>query len=155
MLSSKLVQSIEDHSETISASIVHALRHDPRLPHVSMLPEDELRDRTQDILRRLGHWLLVSKLEEVAAHFERIGKKRHLEAVPLCEVALVYQIVKRRLIQFMRDQGFHETPMELYGEEELEHAVSMFFDAILYHMIKGYEESAHGHLHGRAASAKS
>lgn len=142
MLSHKLVQSIEEHWETISEGIVQAVRQDPRLAHVSRLSDAELRQRSEDILKRLGHWLVVSKEDEVAAHFERIGRERYEGSIPLCEVALTYQIVKRRAIQFVRDQGFHQNLIQVYGEEELEHAVNLFFDAVLYHMIKGYEESA-------------
>jgi len=155
MLSSRLVQSIEDHWETISAGIVRAVRHDPRLPHVGALSDGELRERSRDILSRLGHWLMVSKEEEVATHFERIGKQRYEAGIPLCEVALAYQIVKRRAIQFGRDQGFHQNLLQIYGEEELEHTMNLFFDATLYYMIKGYEDSATSPPQARERQVKS
>ena len=142
MLSSKLVRSIEDHWETISAGVVQAIHSDPKLPHVANLPDAELRERSRDLLSRLGHWLVVSKEEEVAEHFGRIGRQRYEAGIPLCEVAHTYQIVKHHAVQFVRNQGFHQNLIEMYSEEELEHTVNLFFDAILYYMIKGYEDSA-------------
>jgi hypothetical protein len=159
MLSSKLVRSIEDHWETISARVVHAIRRDPKLPHVASLSDDDLRERSRDLLSRLGHWLVASKEEEVAEHFGQIGRRRYEAGVPLCEVAHTYQIVKHHAIQFVRDQGFHQNVIEMYSEEELEHTVNLFFDAILYYMIKGYEDSATDHpaareRHGQSSSPR-
>jgi hypothetical protein len=141
MISDRLVRLIEDHSETIATRILQQIRDDPRLPHIGNLPEYELRARARDILKHLGHWLMVSREGEVTRHFEQIGAYRYAEGVPVAEVALAYMIVKAQMIQFVRDQGLGNTTIELYAEEELEHVVDRFFDNMLYNMIKGYEDT--------------
>jgi hypothetical protein len=141
MISARLVQLVEDHSDAIAARILRNIRADPRLPEVGSLPENELRARARDILKHLGHWLMVSKEREVAKHFEQIGAHRHEEGIPMAEIALAYMIVKEEMIQFVRDQGLGDTTVALYAEEELEHVVGRFFDTMLYNMIKGYEEA--------------
>ncbi len=141
MISTRLVQLIEDHSEDIAARILRQIHDDTRLQRVESLPEHELRARIRDIVKHLGHWLMVSKEREVASHFEQLGVQRYEEGIPLSEVALAYIIVKAQMIQFVRDQGMGGTTVELYAEEELEHVVDRFFDTILYNMIKGYEDA--------------
>jgi hypothetical protein len=144
MISANLVQLVEDHSDGVATRIIRQLREDPRLPHMGSLPEGELRSRAREILKHLGHWLLVSKERESAKHFEEIGAERFREGIPLAELALAYIIVKAQIIQFVRDQGIGQTAVELYAEEELEHVVSRFFDMTVYNLIKGYENALNG-----------
>ncbi|MBK5293682.1 MAG: RsbRD N-terminal domain-containing protein [Acidobacteriia bacterium] len=139
MLSVRLVQMIEDHSETLTRAVVRELRSSHRLPRLGQLPESELRDRCQEIFKRLGHWLAESDEAEIAAHFAAIAKTRAAQHIPLHEVVLGLQIVKNRILQYARDQGFELTTVELYAEEELGHKVGSFFDAVIYHMVRAYE----------------
>ena len=122
MLSSKLIQLIEDHWDTIASRLLIDIRRDPRLSHACSLPQSELSDRAQEILRHLGHWLTTSCQEELARHFERIGGLRFEEAVPLAEVVLCYILIKDRIVDFVRSQGIGQTALEVYAEEELEHS---------------------------------
>ncbi len=89
--------------------------------------------------QHLGHWLSVSKQEELARRFERIGVLRFEESIPLAEVVLCYVIVKDRILEFVRGQGIGQTTVEVYAEEELEHSVGRFFDSMIYHIVCGYE----------------
>ena len=141
MISAKLVQLIEDHSDTITDRVVREIRHHPRMHHIGRLPETELRDVCQDVLKRLGHWLLASREDEVARHFEAQGRVRAKEKVPLHEVVNGSHILKERMLDYVRDQGIAQTSVELYAEEELEHQIGVFFDAVVYHVVKGYEEA--------------
>jgi hypothetical protein len=141
MLSSKLIRLIEDHWDPIANRILAEICHDPRLKHMASLPAGDLRERARDILQRLGHWLSVSKTDELARQYERLGGLRFEESIPLAEVALSYLIVKDRMLEFVRDQGIGESPVAIYAEEELEHCVGRFFDTAVYHIILGYEEA--------------
>lgn len=155
MLSSKLIQLIEDHWEQITTRVLREIRKDARLVHVGKLPESELRQRAQEILKNLGHWLAVSKEEELAKHYEHLGRLRFEESIPLHEAVLARFIIKDQMIDFVREQGFRQTPMELYAEEELEHRVGRFFDTMIYHVVRGYEEAMRESLpRSRAAAAK-
>lgn len=139
MLSAKLIRMVEEHWEAVTARIVHDIQHDPRLSHFGMIPESELRERTGDILRRLGDWLTYSNQEELGTRFENLGRRRHDDGIPLSELVLRYMIVKDRMLEFVREQGFSQSAVDVYAAEELEHAVGKFFDTGTYHLVRGYE----------------
>jgi hypothetical protein len=141
MLSSKLIQLIEDHWDPITTCILEEIRHNPRLRHVGGLPESDLRERARDILERLGHWLSSSREDEMARRFEAVGALRFSESIPLAEVVLAYLIVKERMLDFVRGQGMAQSTVALYAEEELEHCVGQFFDSMTYYVIRGYERA--------------
>lgn len=142
MISSKLVQLIEEHAESIAERVIREHHRDPRLSYLARLPESEIRSRAEEILKRLGHWLAVSDEREITRHFESIGRARCLERVPLEEVVLGHQMVKQRLLDYVRDQGIGMSTIELYAEEELEHQVGTFFDSVVYHVVKGYHHAS-------------
>lgn len=141
MISARLVQLVEDHSDKLTDRIVRDLRSDPRLEKLSRLPDAELRARCQEILRRLGHWLTASQEAEIAAHFEAIGRERRRQGIPLQEVVAGLQVFKNRILSHVRDQGLDLTSVELYAEEELEHQVGVFFDSVIYHVVRGWENA--------------
>ncbi len=150
MLSSKLVRLIEEHAEPLTVQILRDIRNDTRLTHAAGLPEGELRDRAREVLQHLGHWLTTSGEEELARRFERLGHLRHEEGIPLDEVVLCCHHMKNRMLEFVRGQGIGQNVVELYAEEELEHLVGRFFDAKVYHVIRGYQSGAGAHA--KAAS---
>jgi hypothetical protein len=153
MLSSRMVRLIEVHWDPLSTRVVQEIRSDPRLRCIGSLPESDLRERARDILQHLDHWLMASHEHELARHFEHIGTERHAEGIPLDEVVLAYLKIKSHAIEFVRGQGMGQSTVELYAEEELEHAVGCFFDSAVYHIIRGYQQaqSARSHAaHGRS-----
>jgi hypothetical protein len=139
MISAKLIQMIESHAEPITDRVLRDFRADPRLSHLSRLPESDLRDRCQEILKRLGHWLAESDQREIGAHFETIGRFRARENVPLEEVVAGLQVLKARMLDHIRDQGLALTSFEVFAEEELELQIGAFFDSAVYHAVKGYQ----------------
>jgi hypothetical protein len=139
VLSSKLVRLIESHWDLLTIAIVKDIAADTRLRYIAAVPESELRERARDILERLGHWLTTAHEPELARHFEHLGALRHEESIPLDEVVLAYLKIKNRMIEFARSQGIGPTAVDLYAEEELQHAVSRFFDSAIYHLVRGYE----------------
>ncbi len=145
MLSSRLVLLIEDHWEQIARRIIREIHDSPRLVHLKRLPELELHQRAQDIVRNLGHWLVASKEDELASYYEHLGRFRNQESIPLEVVVLAYLTVKAEMLEFVREMGMEKTPVELYAEEELEHAVGRFFDHVIYHLVRGYEEAQRSH----------
>ncbi len=153
MLSAKLIQLIEDHWQGITTTIIHQIRSDPRLHHISGLPETELRDVGRGILRNLGHWLTASRTEHhtMEEYYEGIGRVRFAEHVPLNESVRALQIVKGRVIEFMRDHEFSQSSVEVLAAEELEHQLNEFFDDLVYHQVIGYEDAIRKSM---AASAR-
>jgi len=141
MISARLVQMIEDHAEQITDRVVRQLRKDPRLSYIAHLPDAELRGRCHEIVKNLGHWLAASGEDEIARHYEELGRIRYREKVPLHEVVHALHLLKERILDYIRDQGLVQTSVELYAEEELEHQVGRFFDLAVYHVVLGYERN--------------
>jgi hypothetical protein len=139
MLSGKLIHLIEAHQEQITTSIIHGIRTHPDLVHFRKLPDAELRERGRLILENLGHWLAAGNEEEIARRYETLGKARFEESIPLHESVRALCITKDKMIDFVRGQGLSRNSVDLYAEEELEVRVGRFFDALVIHMVRGYE----------------
>lgn len=142
-----LIQMIEDHGEEIAQRVVRRLRQDRQLRHIAQLPESELRSRALDVVKNFGHWLAPREEQEIARRFEQLGRRRYEEGIPLCEVVRALQVLKGSIIDYVREQGVGNTYLELYAEEELEHAAGKFFDSAIYHVICGFEGAAHHAAH--------
>jgi hypothetical protein len=139
MLSSRLVQLIQTQWEQLTARIISQIRTDPELTHLKTLPEAELQEWGERVLRKLDHWLVESDEAEITRDYEDIGAHRYREGVPLHEAVRGAHILRARIVNFMRDQGTPTNTVELYAEEELEYRVGQFFDCLVYHLVKGYE----------------
>jgi hypothetical protein len=141
MVSAKLVHQIEDHWEAVSGRFLRLLRGNQSLPHVCRLPESEVKETCRRILHRLGHWLVSSSEEEIALHYERVGADRHAQQMPLSEAIRAMQIMKDATLDYVQDEFFVQSSVDLYAEEELEHQLGRFFDLLIYHLARGYEEA--------------
>jgi hypothetical protein len=148
MLASKLVSLIEDHWEGITSRTIRKLRQDRAFEHIGGLPDSELLEWGEGILRNLSRWTLEGREGEVAERYEHLGRLRFQEAVPLHEAVRGLQVLKDVMVEFVRNQGIGHTTMEIYAEEELEHRLSKFFDCLVYHLVHGYEAALRkaGHL---------
>lgn len=140
MLSYRLIRSISEHWSKIADRAVRQVQHSSKLLELGKLSEAGLRERARDILQNLDHWL-VAKEEEVAGRYERAGRQRYEEGLPLHEMVYALQLIKETMIQFVRDQGYAQTPLELYAEEELQHSADRIFDTIIYYFVRGYERA--------------
>ena len=150
MLSGKLVQLIEEHWETIADRVISRVARHPDLVVLAGRPPAELREWCRDILRNLGYWLSGSQKEELKRRYQILGRIRFEESIPLHEAVLRFFVLKDAILDFVQAQGFAVTSMQLYAEEELERRVSRFFDAMVYHIVRGYEDAMR--LAARAAS---
>ena len=147
MLASKLVSLIENHWEDIASATIRKLRQDRAFEHIGALPDSELLEWGEGILRNLSRWILDNRECEVAERYENLGKLRFQEHVPLHEAVRGLQVLKDNMIEFVRNQGIGHTAMDIYAEEELEHRIGKFFDCLVYRLVRGYEaalrEAAH------------
>jgi hypothetical protein len=141
MLSTNLIRLLEDHCEGITHAVLRANAEDPRLKHLAALPQSELHDRCQLVIQHLGVWLTAPDSQEERKQFEALGRKRYQERIPLRESVLGLQTLKRKILQYIRDQGFTRDTVEIYAEEELEHQINKFFDSAVYHVVAGYEKA--------------
>jgi hypothetical protein len=152
MLSGKLVHLIEEHWEEIASSAVAEMRLHADLAVLAKRPEAELKQWCREILSNFGYWLSATKAEELKRRYEILGRVRFEESIPLHEAVLRFFILKEKIIDFVHQQGFAPTSMHLYAEEELEHLTGRFFDAMVYNVVRGYENAMR--VAQRVASSK-
>ena len=147
MLSHRLIQTIEDHSGTITTAVIDQIRQDPELKHMAALPEVELRDWGYGILRNLGNWLVADRDARLAGRYEGLGRLRFEESVPLHEAVRALHMLKDKAVDYVRKGGFGYHAFEAFAEEELEYLVGRFFDWLVYHLVRGYEEALRDAAH--------
>jgi hypothetical protein len=141
MLSLRLLQMVEGNAEELSRAVIEQVRTDRQTPSMAKLADSELRDQYRQILKRLGQWLIEGHNAETTVRYENLGQLRWEEGIPLHEAVYALQLLKIRTLDHLRGQGFPQSVVEVYGEEELEFAIGQFFDSAVYHLVKGYETS--------------
>ncbi len=139
MLSGKLVHLIESHWEEIISNVITRIRREPQVAHYRARLESELREWGQLLLQNLGHWLSAGTEDEIVHRYERFGKLRFEEDVPLHESVRCLCIMRERVLDFVEEHVFAKSSLELYEEEELDRRLGRFFDLLTIHMVKGYE----------------
>jgi hypothetical protein len=139
MLSGKLIRLIEAHEGEIAHSVLLAIRRDPSLAHLSALPDQELRERGEQILKNLGHWLAFGHESKLAHEYETLARERYDQGVPLHEAVSGLYLIKKKTIEFLDEQGIDNDCLALYAEEQFERRLGRFFDLLLIHLVRGYE----------------
>ncbi len=139
MLSAKLIHLIESHGDEITGRVLRHIRQDSEMTHIRSLPEAELREWGQSILHNLGHWLSAGNERELAVHYDRLGRLRYDEDVPLHEAVRGLSILKNKMADFVQEQCLAKTALDAFAEEELERRVDRFFDLLVFHLVRGYE----------------
>jgi len=142
LLSGKLIHLIEAHQEEIANSVIHEIHHHPDLVHLRKLSDAEMRERGQQILENLGHWLAAGHEAEIALHHENLGRIRFEQSIPLHESVRALCIIKDKMLDFVSEHLMAKNSVELYAEEELERRVGRFFDALIIHMARGWEAAS-------------
>ncbi len=141
MIAARLLQKVEENWEQIAATVVLARDHDPHLPTYRNLSDDEIRDRVRDLTTHLGEWLTTRDETRLAEHFENLGRRRYQQQVPLHELIQKLNVIKRAIRTFASDANCSLTPVGMYDELELLRSMAGYFDFVVYHVAKGYEES--------------
>ncbi len=141
MVSAKLVHQIEDHWESISSRLIRRLRQQHGLPHIARTPDSEVTETCRRVLHNLGHWLVSSSEPEIAHLYERNGRERCAQGIPLSEAIRSIQLMREATSDYIRDEAFVQTSVDLYAEEELENQLGRFFDLMIYYLARGYEEA--------------
>lgn len=150
MVSAKLVQLIEEHWDNIARRAVRRIRGCSDLPHLQQMPESEVHQICQRTLHNLGHWLTDVPDKEIAGRYHDIGRQRCHDGMPLHEAVRGLQLMKASVLDYIREHGFTGSSVEILAEEELEHHLGEFYDLLVFHLVKGYEEALR---RGQAAHA--
>jgi hypothetical protein len=118
------------------------MRSSADVPHFTRMPESELTEVCRRVLRNLGNWLVSASESDIAWIFERIGAERRRGGIPLSEAIRVVQLLKDATISFIQDEGPVDNSVQLCAEEELENQLGRFYDLLVFHLARGYENAA-------------
>jgi hypothetical protein len=141
MISGKYVHLIETHWDGIISRVTDQIRREPELKHLPAIIEAEARDWGEDLLQQLGHWLVTSNQQDVTYRYERLGRTRFEQGIPLHESVRVLCIIREKTLDFVEEHIVSTASVELYAEEELERRLGRFFDTLLVSLVRGYESA--------------
>jgi hypothetical protein len=139
MLSTKLVQSIENNWDEIASRLIRSIRQHRDLPALAGKSDAELTEWCRNILQPLGDLLSGPKDDLIRKRFELLGRQRYEESIPLHEAVLRAQLLREKIVGFIYEQGFPSNSVQLYAQEQLEQRIALFFDALVYSIVRGYE----------------
>jgi hypothetical protein len=139
MVSARLVHLIETGGLEIVDRLVAQIRRDPHLAHLRALFDRELREWGLDLLQHLGHWLAAGSEQDLALRYERLGKQLFELDVPLDEAVRGLCLLRENMLDFAEEHLVSNSPVELYGEEELDRRLGRFFDNLTIHVVTVYE----------------
>lgn len=139
MLAGRLVRLIEKHSEQLSRELTEKVWNSPRCSDLHKVPPDELQARTHEIYQNLNSWLMDMTELEIEMRYTDLGMRRAGQGVAFSHFLWAITATREHMVNFVKREGFSDTPMDLHGELELMHILSQFFDRTLYYAAVGYE----------------
>ena len=156
MLTNRLIQLIENHSESLAQEALHDVVTNESTVSFQKVPRAELKPRIASLYQNLGKWLVCPNKDDIRQEYEGWGRTRFRQGIPLSEIVYVLMLTKKYLRKFIREHGLVEfsgdrvtpdelVPVELYAIQELNYLVGDFFDRALYHLVRGYESAAMVH----------
>ena len=152
MISLRLVQLIERHSDELAAELVAKLENSTRTSDLHKVPVEELRQRIHEILLHLSEWLITKTGHDIERRYVEIGERRASQGVALSDFCWAIVMTKEHLWEFLQRQGFLRGPLEIYGEMELLRLLDQFFDRALCFATEGYEQYLQRQVSSNAGS---
>ena len=140
MLSLKLVHLLEQHSDELADGITAKLHTSSRTRGLQAIPAIELRARIHETLCHFHAWLLTSADHTVEERYRSLGRHHAAKNVALPDVCWAIVLMKEHLWDFVGQQAFHTTPVEIHAELELMRLLDLFFDCAICHVTEGYEQ---------------
>jgi hypothetical protein len=136
---------IENHAEKIMKNVVKEVQDRDETRHYWQLSEDLREERIVQVIKnvyvRLGNWLNKNKPKNTLfAYYYNLGATRCREGMPLDEIVMVFQLIKRAIWHELRDQIAVESGFTLNQFMELNYYVNLFFDRIIHATVTGYQD---------------
>jgi hypothetical protein len=135
-----IIQLVEKDWKKIAELAISRVHQDPETPNYKSLTDEELMVRARDLLGNLGQWINNQDDGLLNRRYESLGRLRFQDGFPLHEVVSKLQLLKRTIIDHARDQHLEVTAVELYAEQQFLQRLDLFFDRIIYRVVKGYSE---------------
>ena len=157
MLANRLIQLIENHSESLTQEALHDVLTNQNTVSFRKVPRAELKPRIASLYQNLGGWIGCPSEDDIRQEYEDWGRTRFRQGIPFSEIVYVLILTKKHLQKFIREHGLVDfsgdrvtpdelVPVELYAIQELNYLVGDFFDKALYHLVRGYEAAAMAQL---------
>ena len=147
MIYRQIVDLIKREPEKLAHRWSEHVRRSEVTKRYHALSPDQLLSRHTRVFRNLALWLEQSlSRAELSRFFEEIGRERHQEKVPLCEVNYALLTAKRDFWELVRSQGLLDSSLEFYQAMELMSSIDHFFDLGNFYIIRGYLQSIHTQL---------
>lgn len=139
--STRLVEFVKKNTDVILEDWTERLLIDPTTPSYSKVQIDYVVDKARHVLIDLENWVGrdVPK-EEVGRNYAEEGIKLFKMEVPLCEAVRAMVVLRRLLCNFVENESFLDTSIEMDHLRELTERLVLFFDRAQYYLIRGYTE---------------
>lgn len=141
LLSDKLVELIEEHSERIAALWMEDVKNNETTPTYHVFDQELLFHRVFLVISHFGQWLSGSYHgQDIVSYYGNLGRERKKEGFGLSEVISALSLIKKHTWEFALSRGMWSKTIDIYMILELERRVSLFFDKATFYVAKGYEE---------------
>jgi hypothetical protein len=141
MITLRLAQLVEAHSEEITRKLIRAIRRSPRTAGMQKISELELRTATIAVFQHLREWLLTKTDADIEVRYRWLGEHWASQGATLAGCCWTLILTKAYLWEFLQEQALVLNGAEIYGEMELLLSLNQFFDSALCHLVEGYEQS--------------
>jgi hypothetical protein len=145
MLSNRLVRLIETHANALALNLSEKVQASRQLTDYNKVPSYELNARVYEIYHQLGNWLLERKEQDIEHRYTAIGRRRAAQGVPLSQLIRAIVLTKQNLWEFLKRESIVDSPVEIFGAQELLQLLDQFFDCAIYYAALGYEQVSGEH----------
>lgn len=141
MLSYKLINLIQYHSDKLAAVLMSQVQTSDRAESYRNISPGELKERVSEIYHHLGAWLTDTSERDIERRYTAIGARRAVQRIPLSEVVWVIVLTKQNLREFVDDVSFPGRLVDVSERQELLQLLDTFFDLAVYAATAGYEQA--------------
>ena len=145
MIPKTLVRQIEQNADKLAADVVRAVKADGRAKAYHQLSDRKYEEYVLDLYQNLGHWLRSRTWSTLEQVYERKGRDRYHDGMPLAHVVFAFTKTKSMLLEYIRS-AVEGDPSERDMELQLALTISQFFDRVIYHIVAGYEDARLAHM---------
>lgn len=140
MISRKLVKQIEGNADKLAMDVVEAVKQDRRAEFYHAMSDNKYHKLVHDLYKHLGSWMQSRTWHRLRTDYERKGRDRFHDGMPLDQLVFALTQTKVTLVEFVRGSIQGESS-ERDLELELLLTISAFFDRAIYHTIRGFEDA--------------
>jgi hypothetical protein len=140
-----LVRQIEQNADKLAADVVRCIKADKRATAYHQLSDQKFEEYVLDLYKNLGHWLRSRTWTVLETVYERKGRDRYHDGMPLAHVVFAFTKTKTMLLDYIRS-SVEGDPTDRDMELQLVMTISQFFDRVIYHIVMGYEDARRADL---------